>query len=446
MLPVTRQAPRGSLAAILSNLGWPVLLGGGFSGVFFALLFQGPLNTPLIYRYFAGHPINMTTTVLFFVGLAALLLKFLDVVRQHAALGEIELPEPPASGQRVDQAGQLLDYVASLPQRAQRSYLGQRLTALLEIIERKGNTEGLGDEVKYLADMDAARQQDSYALVRIVIWAAPMLGFLGTVVGITDALGDLGNEFATNKDAANDISGAMHGLLAGLYVAFDTTAQALLLSMILMFIQFLCDRMETQLLSTVDTIAGEEMIGRFQELGGASDPHLASIQRMIEGVVRATELLVDRQAALWQKSLIAAEERWQQTLDKSGNQLQWALAESLTRSLHEHAEELARIEQQSAEALASRWERWQATLGENTQALIAQQAEMARQGRLLTDAVKATGDVIGLEQALNANLATLAGAKHFEEMVTSLAAAVNLLSAKAGSIEGTSQVVRGRAA
>lgn len=445
--PVTRQAPRGSLAVIFSNLGWPILLGGGMCGVFFALLLQGPLNTPLMIRYFAGHPINMTTTVLFFIGLAALLLKLLDVIQQYAAVSEVELPQPPASGQRVDQVGELLDYLANLPDRAQKSYLGQRLSGLLEIIERKGNTDGLSDEVKYLADMDAAKQQDSYALVRIVIWAAPMLGFLGTVVGITDALGDLGNEFANNKEAATNIAGAMNGLLAGLYVAFDTTAQALLLSMVLMFIQFLCDRMETQLLTTVDTIANEEMVGRFQELGGASDPHLTSIQRMIEGVVRATELLVDRQASLWQRSLSAAEQQWQQTLAKSGDQFQTALTTSLQQSLHEHAETLGRIEQQSAEALAARWEKWQAVLGDNTQALVDQQGQMIRQGQLLTEAVQATGDVVQLEQALNANLAALAGAKHFEEMVTSLAAAVNLLSAKAQSAGDAAHLgVRGRAA
>ena len=439
---MTRQAPRGSLAAIVSNLGWPLLVGGGMCGAFFALLFQGPLNTPLMVRYFAGHPINMTTTVLFFVGLAALLLKLLDIVQQYSAVNEVELPQPPAAGQRVDQVGELLDYLASLPDRVQRSYLGQRLSGLLETIERKGNASGLPDEVKYLADIDAGRQQDSYALVRIVIWAAPMLGFLGTVVGITDALGDLGNEFATNKEAATNIAGAMNGLLSGLYVAFDTTAQALALSMVLMFIQFLCDRMESQLLSTVDTIANEEMIGRFQELGGASDPHLTSIQRMIEGVVRSTELLVDRQAALWQRSLAAAEQQWQQTLAKSGDQLQTALTTSLQNSLQEHATALGRIEQQSAEALASRWDKWQSALGDNTRSLVQQQAEMIRQGQVLTEAVKATGDVVQLEQALNANLSALAGAKHFEEMVTSLAAAVNLLSAKTR----TGDAIRGRAA
>ncbi len=344
------------------------------------------------------------------------------------------------------QVGELLDYLASLPERVQQSYLGQRLTSLLETIERKGNTAGLGDEVKYLADMDAARQQDSYALVRIVIWAAPMLGFLGTVIGITTALGDLGREFATNQEAATNIAGAMNGLLSGLYVAFDTTAQALLLSMILMFVQFLCDRMETQLLTSVDAITNDEMVGRFQELGGAADPHLASIQRMIEGVVKATEVLVERQASLWQRSLETADDRWQEVLTVSGEQLQTALTHSLEQSLGVHAEAMANIELQSAAAIGERLERWQSTLGENTKALVLQQTEMARQGKLLTEAVKATGEVVSLERALNDNLSALAGAQHFEEMVTSLAAAVNLLSVRTHSVESANHGARGRAA
>ena len=66
---------------------------------------------------------------------------------------------------------------------------------------------------------------------------------------------------------ATNIQEAMEGLLAGLYVAFDTTALALTLSMALMFIQFLIDRMETQVLSTVDLRANETLAGRFEQFG-----------------------------------------------------------------------------------------------------------------------------------------------------------------------------------
>jgi hypothetical protein len=44
--------------------------------------------------------------------------------------------------------------------------------------------------------------------------------------------------------------------------------------------------------------------------------------------------------------------------------------------------------------------------------------------------VAAVGEVSRLEDALNRNLSTLAGAKHFEQTVMSLAAAIQLLSAR----------------
>ena len=46
------------------------------------------------------------------------------------------------------------------------------------------------------------------------------------------------------------------------------------------------------------------------------------------------------------------------------------------------------------------------------------------------EAVEAAGEVTRLEDVLNRNLATLAGAKHFEQTVMSLAAAIHLLNAR----------------
>ena len=115
--------------------------------------------------------------------------------------------------------------------------------------------------MKYQADMDATRQHESFALVRILIWATPMLGFLGTVIGITQALGDL-----DPSELANNIQAAMDKLLAGLYVAFDTTALALTLSIVLMFFQFLVDRLETELLAAVDIHTKHELQGRFSRV------------------------------------------------------------------------------------------------------------------------------------------------------------------------------------
>jgi biopolymer transport protein ExbB/TolQ len=426
-MPVSQKNERHALLAILSHLGWPLLIGTAACSVFYVLVYRGPLNLPLMHRYFATHPVSFFATGMFFVGVTALLLKFFDVFSQYIALKVVGLDEPPRTGQRVDDVPRLLEALNQLSFSARQSYLGRRLRDALQFVQRKGSAEGLDDELKYLADLDAARQQDGYALVRIIIWATPMLGFLGTVVGITQALGDL-----DPKQLATDIQGAMEGLLAGLYVAFDTTALALSLSIVLMFIQFLSDRIETQLLSAVDVRTNELLVGRFQEVGAGHDPYLASVERMSRQVVGATDELVRQQAELWKATIEAAHERWSQLVQTSGDQLQTALAEALAESLQKHAEAIAGSEQEAAERAARRWEQWQTAFSENARVMRSQQEELTRQGEIMTQVVKATGDVVALETTLNENLKALAGAKNFEDTVMSLSAAIHLLSTRLG--------------
>ncbi len=116
--------------------------------------------------------------------------------------------------------------------------------------------------------------------------------------GITQALGDL-----DPKILATAIQTAMEGLLAGLYVAFDTTALALSLSILLMFFQFFVDRVESQLLTVVDA-RGERGAGWLlsSRLGRRPDPHLLSVQHMAREVMEASENLVHRQTEIWQQA------------------------------------------------------------------------------------------------------------------------------------------------
>ena len=445
---MSKHQNRNAFLAILAHLGWPLLLGAALCSVFYVLVYRGPLNLPAVHRYFASHPVLIIETGLFFVGLAALGLKAVDVLLQYWALNVVRLEEPPAAGQRIDDVSSLIQQLDQQSSSVRQSYLGRRVREVLQAIQRKGSAEGLDEDLKYMSDLDAARQQDSYGLVRIVIWATPMLGFLGTVVGITHALRDLDpQELATN------IQKAMEGLLSGLYVAFDTTALALTLSMVLMFIQFLLDRVETQALSLVDTQANEMLVGRFQEVGAGRDPYLASVERMSGRVLQASEDLVRRQAEIWERTIQAADERWSQLVLSSGSQVQSALQGALEHSLQNHAAELAKVERDAGERAARRWEQLQIALSENARIMRGQQEEMVRQAELMAQVVKATGEVLGLEQALNENLRALSGAKNFEDTVMSLSAAIHLLNARLGKspdvtphVELKKTATKGRAA
>src|SRR5205823_1277648 len=331
---------RSSIGSMFASLTWPLVLGLAATSSFYALVYQGrplfglipvnyrgPFYHPLLQRYFAGHPINVIETALFFIGLAALLIKLFELLGEFSVLSSVSLGSAPGN-QPASNASHLLQALGQLPSRAQSSYLGRRLAEALESVLQRGSADGLTDELKYLSEVDGGRAQDSYSLVRIVIWATPMLGFLGTVVGITDALGDLGRELSNSggAEAGGSLNTAMQGLLAGLYVAFDTTAIALCFSIALMFVQFMLDRGESQLLAAVDRRASDELSGRFELNGLSSDPNMQMMQRMSQGILKATEQLVQRQAELWQQSIVAAHDQWERVSHQSTEQMQTALA------------------------------------------------------------------------------------------------------------------------
>ncbi len=433
---MTRERDRNSLWAMLGNVGWPVLLGLAASTAFYTALHKGLLGTQFFPRYCAAHPILYCEVGLFFVGVAALLLKVADLRSQLGTTRTIGFETPRSTLVPVEQSAEMLEELDDFPGSARRSYLGRRLREALEFLDRTGDADGLEEELKYLSELDEARQHDSYGLVRIVIWATPMLGFLGTVVGITRALGDL-----DPKLLATNIEQAMQGLLAGLYVAFDTTSLALSLSMVLMFVQFFAERVETQLLSIVDARAHEELSRRFVTMGTSRDPQVASIQRLAREVIQANEKLVTRQSEIWKASIDASQKQWSQSSRESADQVRIGLSEALEQSLQSFSQRLAQTESVASDQVRQRWEQWQTALSNNARMMQTHQQEISRQSELMARIVEATGEVMKLETSLNQNLQALAGSQNFEDTVMSLAAAIHLLNTRLGATDSESRRV-----
>ncbi len=420
-----RVKTRGFFATVLANLGWPLGWGLLLWLGFYTLIHQGMIESKLLLRYFAGHPVEYLEAAMFFVGLAAITIKMFGILRQYAVLPRIGLGPIFTGGQPVEDCQALLERLNETRSRVGHSILADRLASALEYVRRKGAADGLDDQLKYLAETDAIRIQEGNGLVRIIIWATPMLGFLGTVIGITLALGGLSPQMLVDTPEQ-----AMEGLLAGLSVAFDTTALALTLSLILMFCMFLGDQFESQILAAVDARSDEELVGRFQQYGGGNDPQLASVRQMADTVIKSSEVLLARQTELWRSTIDDAHQHWSRLIDTTGNQFQAALSNSLSQSLQVHAQQLSHAELVLAEKNQEHWNRISRELNQCASSTQAQQAETTKQTTVLREIVSATGNVVTLEKALNDNLKSLAGSKNFEETVMSLAATIHLLNAR----------------
>jgi biopolymer transport protein ExbB/TolQ len=410
----------------------PIFWGGLLSALYYGGIESGVVRNPFLLRFTAGHFVEHVVTMVFFVGSAALVLKGLEVHAQRRVPAGSLLGPIPFGGQTVDDAARLAAELDRAPSNLQRGYLLRRLRDALDHIMRSGNADSLDTEIKYLSDLDAVRAQHGYALVRVIIWSIPIMGLLGTVIGITGAFANLVFRDGKLDDAS------LPQVLAGLKVAFDTTGMALSLCMALMFVQYFVDRLESQLLTEVDARTNTELKGRFQSSTLGTDPQLGPIRRMVEAVLKSNDRLVTRQVEIWRQSMDAAESKFGQLAASSGQQLESALAGALDQTLKAHAAAVAAAAQSHAAQNERHWGQVQQSLVQAAEAASRQQAELAKQAEILLKVVEATGQVTRLEDALNHNLAALGGSRNFEETLVALGAAVQLLSARLA--QGTGDV------
>lgn len=133
------------------------------------------------------------------------------------------------------------------------------LGAYLYSHERQVATEFALEDAAFYQNSSEA----SYALPRILIWAIPLLGFIGTVLGISAAV----NGFSGFLEQSSDIDQIKEGIgtvTSGLAIAFDTTLLALLFSVIAMIPLALVERWELQLLLAMDIYINDKVLPRFQ--------------------------------------------------------------------------------------------------------------------------------------------------------------------------------------
>jgi hypothetical protein len=283
--------------------------------------------------------------------------------------------ELPIEGSVRSESVQLAKNLCALPNWMRDHYLWQRLMAALNYLDRTQDVTGVEEELKYLSELDLERQQNQYSLVRILIWATPMLGFLGTVLGISQALGGI------NVGPDNDFQQMMNGLRGSLYIAFDTTALALTLSMVLMFVLFLVERFETQLLSLVDQRTRMEVARNFDLTSTATEQIGAQF-------LEATRESVVHQTELWRKSIRSAEQAWTASLSQVNDQVQSNLSEAIDENVASLAHYLGQAIDRADNSMAQRWEQWQVTLSENARLMSDHQNELGEQSRLLVDLIE----------------------------------------------------------
>ena len=252
---LVRREPGTQPSVVLS-----CLLALACSTAFYAL---GPfllLRDTYFYHLFCGHGwVPYALIFLFCCALWALLLKFPLIHQELGAFDLNLLPEEAEGFIEATTSRQILSRIGRLTANQKSLLLVARVRQGLLRLNQLGTAEKLDDLLRYRAETDANATDSSYSLPRFIIWAIPVLGFVGTVLGISNGV----QSFSTLIQNAADLEGlreSLKGVTYGLGQAFETTMIALCMSLFLMLLMSVLQRREDRLLTAVDEYCMEHLL------------------------------------------------------------------------------------------------------------------------------------------------------------------------------------------
>jgi biopolymer transport protein ExbB/TolQ len=148
-----------------------------------------------------------------------------QVMREQRLLEDELLAIPEGTSVLPEDARQYSRSVESLPRAEQEFLLPRTLLTALQRFATTGSIQAVSDTIKEQCEVESDRLDSELSMVRYIAWAIPSIGFIGTVRGIGDALGQ----------AYKAVEGDISGVTVSLGVAFNSTFVALVLSIIIMF-------------------------------------------------------------------------------------------------------------------------------------------------------------------------------------------------------------------
>ena len=163
--------------------------------------------------------------ILMLWALAIMMYKAVITIR-HRALLQVDLI-PLAEGMLIlpEDTRELSRQIQTLPSYQRNSLLSRALLAGMQRFGSTRNVQDVADATHAYCETEGERLESELSMIRYIAWAIPSIGFIGTVRGIGDALGQ----------AHKAIEGDIFGVTRSLGVAFNSTLIALIISIILMF-------------------------------------------------------------------------------------------------------------------------------------------------------------------------------------------------------------------
>ena len=144
--------------------------------------------------------------------------------------------------------------IQALSESDQAYLLPRALLTALHRFRSTRNIQDVSNSVRATCESESDRLDSELSMIRYIAWAIPSIGFLGTVRGIGQALGQ----------AHRAVQGDIAGVTQSLGIAFNSTFVALLISIVIMFLVHQLQLAQERIVLDTESYADNRLIQHLQ--------------------------------------------------------------------------------------------------------------------------------------------------------------------------------------
>jgi biopolymer transport protein ExbB/TolQ len=141
--------------------------------------------------------------------------------------------------------------------------LFNRIVVSLTNLRNLGRVTDVDDILRSQAEHDESVMETSYAMLRSFVWAIPVLGFIGTVLGLSQAIGGFGAVLESGQDMSA-IKSELKVVTGGLATAFETTLQALVAALMIQLTLAFLKKSEEEFLDQCQEYCAKHVVNRLR--------------------------------------------------------------------------------------------------------------------------------------------------------------------------------------
>jgi biopolymer transport protein ExbB/TolQ len=270
------------------NNGLAMMVAVILAGLFFALAFFAlkPLAVKAAWMATVVDPVTRTQNMivvvpiayLFFWCVATLFIKGRKIRFQERALDLATVPQQVDFVLNETTAQDVLRRLYQLVDSPRHFILLNRVDRALANLRNVGGVSDVSSILKSQSDNDENQISSSYLRIQGFVWAIPVLGFIGTVIGLSKAIGEFANTVKSDGDI-NKIKDSLTDVTGGLSTAFETTLIALVAALIIQLYLNRVQASENKFLDDCNDYCHSHVISKLR-VTGLQDELAAARQQM----------------------------------------------------------------------------------------------------------------------------------------------------------------------